>query len=102
PFCWCSSPIMATNASPARPHDTRVLHWVALALTSGLGPTRARHLVEYFGAVDQVFQASLTTLEAAGIPAAAAQSLATGKSLELADEELVRARAAGVKLVTLG
>jgi DNA processing protein len=81
--------------------DTRALHWVALALTPGLGPTRTRHLVEFFGSVDHLFQASLTSLEAAGIPAAAAQSLASGKSLELAGEELVRARAAGVKIVTL-
>ena len=91
---------MSTNPSP-QIEDTRALHWVALALTPGLGPTRARHLVEFFGSVDQLFQASLTSLEAAGIPAAAAQALATGKSLELAGEELVRARAAGVKMVTL-
>src|SRR6185312_11233205 len=92
---------MSTNPSPARTDETRALHWMALALTPGLGPTRARHLAEYFGSVDHVFQSSLTSLEAAGIPVAAAQSLATGKSLELAHEELVRARAAGVNMVTL-
>jgi DNA processing protein len=92
---------MSTNPSPARTDETRALHWVALSLTPGLGPTRARHLVEFFGSIDHVFQSSLTSLEAAGIPAPAAQSLATGKSLELADEELVRARAAGVTMVTL-
>jgi DNA processing protein len=91
---------MSTNPSALR-DDTRALHWLALALTTGLGPTRARHLVEYFGSIDQVFHASLTSVEAAGIPAPAAQSLATGKSLELAEEELVRVRAAGVKMVTL-
>ncbi|HTM87528.1 MAG TPA: DNA-processing protein DprA [Terriglobales bacterium] len=92
---------MSTNPSPARTDETRALHWMALALTPGLGPTRARHLAEYFGSVDHVFQSSLTSLEAAGIPAAAAQSLATGKSLELADEELVRARVAGASIITL-
>jgi DNA processing protein len=92
---------MSTNPSPARTDETRALHWVALALTPGLGPTRARHLAEYFGSVDHVFQSSLTSLEAAGIPAASAQSLATGKSLELADEELVRAHVAGANIVTL-
>ena len=92
---------MSTNPSPARSEETRALYWVALALTPGLGPTRSRHLAEYFGSVDHVFQSSLTSLEAAGIPVAAAQSLATGKSLELAHEELVRARAAGVNMVTL-
>jgi DNA processing protein len=92
---------MSTNPSPARTDETRALHWMALALTPGLGPTRARHLAEYFGSVDHVFQSSLTSLEAAGIPAAAAQSLATGKSSELANEELVRARVAGANIVTL-
>jgi len=92
---------MSSEPSTARIEDTRALHWVALSLTSGLGPTRARHLAEYFGSVDQVFQSSLTSLEAAGIPALAAQSLATGKSFELANEELVRARVAGANIVTL-
>jgi len=98
---WCSSPIMGTNPSAAPIEQTRALHWIALSLTPGLGPTRARHLVEFFGSIDPIFHSSLTSLEAAGIPAAAAQSLAAGKSLELADEELVRARAAGVTMVTL-
>ena len=66
---------MSTNPSPARSEETRALYWVALALTPGLGPTRSRHLAEYFGSVDHVFQSSLTSLEAAGIPVAAAQSL---------------------------
>jgi DNA processing protein len=92
---------MSTNPSPALSGDSHALNWLALSLTPGLGPTRARHLVEFFGSVDHVFQASLTGLEAAGIPVPAAQSLATGKSLELADEELVRVRAAGATMVTL-
>ena len=93
---------MSTKPSSPDPRaEGPALHWVALTLTPGLGPTRARHLAEFFGSVEQVFHASLTSLEAAGIPAAAAQSLATGKSLELAEEELVRARSAGVKIVTL-
>jgi DNA processing protein len=75
--------------------------WLALALTDGLGPTRARRLVEHFGTIEHVFQASLTELEATGIQAISAQSLGTGKSLELAQEESIRVRAAGVEVVTL-
>jgi DNA processing protein len=75
--------------------------WLALALTDGLGPTRARRLVEHFGAIEHVFQASLTELEATGIQAVSAQSLGTGKSLELAQEESIKIRAAGVEVVTL-
>src|SRR5438270_3895910 len=92
---------MTTKSAAAPTEDTRALHWLALALTPRLGPTRSRHLVEFFGSIEHVFQSSLTSLEAAGIPVAAAQSLATGKSLELADEELVRARTAGASMVTL-
>ena len=77
--------------------ETHTLEWLALTLTPGLGPTKARHLVEHFGSVQAVFRASLTELEAAGIPAVAAQSLGTGRSLELANDEL--ARAAGVQIV---
>jgi DNA processing protein len=85
----------------ATPSDTSVLHWLALALTPGLGPTRARQLVNFFGEVAAVFHASLTTLEAAALPAAAAQSIFTGKSRERAEEELARAAAVSAKVVTL-
>jgi DNA processing protein len=40
-------------------------------------------------------------LEAAGLPTVAAQALGTGKSLESAGEEMVRAAAAGAQIVTL-
>jgi len=76
-------------------------HWLALVLTPGLGPHRARRLVEHFGGVQAVFKATLTELEAAGIPAAAAQGLGTGRALELANDEQARAAAAGVRLISL-
>lgn len=76
--------------------------WLALALTPTLGPSRARKLVEHFESVENVFRASLTELEAAGLQAAAAQSIGTGKSHELAQEEMVRAAAAGAQIVALG
>lgn len=75
--------------------------WLALTLTPGLGPTRAKRLVEFFGGVERVFSVSLTELEAAGLPAQAAQSIGTGRSVELAHDELAKAKAGGVKLVTL-
>jgi DNA processing protein len=81
--------------------DSRRLQWLALALTPRLGPARARLLVEHFGGVEKVFRASLTELEAAGLEVASAQSLATGKSLELAEKEALAAVAAGAQLLTL-
>jgi DNA processing protein len=81
--------------------DSRRLEWLGLALTPRLGPARARLLVEHFGGVENVFRASLTELEAAGLEVASAQSLATGKSLELAEKETLAAVAAGAHLLTL-
>ena len=86
------------RVAPQLPKE-RLSFWMALALTEGLGPTRARRLVEHFGTVERVFRASLTELEAAGLQAVSAQSLGTGKSLELAHEEAVKARGAGVEVV---
>jgi DNA processing protein len=77
------------------------ISWLALTLTPGLGPTRAKRLVEFFGSVEAVFNASLTELEAAGLPATAAQSLGTGKSVELAHDEIAKATAAGIECITL-
>ena len=81
--------------------DSRCLQWLGLALTPRLGPGRARLLVEHFGGVENVFRASLTELEAAGLEVASAQALATGKSLELAEKEALAAVAAGAQLLTL-
>jgi predicted Rossmann fold nucleotide-binding protein DprA/Smf involved in DNA uptake len=76
------------------PSATHLLEWLAISLTPGLGPTKSRKLVERFGSPEGVLRASLTELEGAGIQAVSAQSLATGKSAELAREEIARAAAA--------
>ena len=80
---------------------TNLLEWLALTLTPGLGPTKSRKLVEHFGSAEAVFRASLTELESANIQAVSAQSLATGKSVELAQEEIARAAAAGVTVISI-
>jgi DNA processing protein len=85
----------------ASPQVTNLLEWLAISLTPGLGPTRTKKLVEHFGSSAAVFRASLTELEASGIPAVSAQSIATGKSAELAREEIARAAAAEVTIVSL-
>jgi len=93
--------VSATLAASDRTVETTTRQWLALALTPGLGPTRGRRLVEFFGSVSAVFQASLTELEATGVRAVSAQSLGTGRSLELAEDELARATAANVKVISL-
>jgi len=77
------------------------LQWLALSLTPGVGAGRGRKLVELFDGIDRLSRASLTELEAAGLPAASAQSLALGKSLELAGDELDRVKALGARIVAL-
>jgi DNA processing protein len=90
------------EASAARPAlNLRRNYWLALSLTPGLGATRSRKLVKHFGDVQEIFRASLTELEAAGIPAEAAQSIALGKSLTAAEEELIRAVSAGAEIISL-
>jgi DNA processing protein len=70
-------------------------------LDSGTGPTRVKKLIEHYGTAERVFQASLTALEATGRRAVSAQSLATGKSLELAQQECAKAAEAGAKIISL-
>ena len=89
------------NAVAASPSTTHILEWLAISLTPGLGPTKARKLVEHFGSAEAVFHASLTELESTGMQAVSAQSIATGKSAELAREEIARAAAAGVTVISL-
>ena len=91
---------MSTMATVAKP-ETRALQWLGLALTPGLGPTRVRQVVDFFGGVEAVFHASLTNLEAAGLPAAAAQTIFNGKAMALAEEEFGRAIGVGAKVITL-
>jgi DNA processing protein len=93
--------VSTSTAETRSDNTTSALAWLALSLTPGLGPTRARHLVERFGTAESVLRASLTELEAAGLLSVSAQSLGTGKSLELAHEEMARARAGGVTVVSL-
>lgn len=82
--------------------ETRKLYWLALSLTPGLGHTRLRRLMEHCGDVEMASQASLTELEAAGLPAATAQAIASGRSLAEAEKEMVRATAAGAEIIALG
>ncbi len=90
-----------TAVAAANPTSQEATCWLALSLTQGLGPTRIKKLVEHFGRPDRVLQASLTELEATGMLAVSAQSIATGKSLDLAQQECAKASDAGARIVAL-
>jgi len=89
---------METFLSKSVSEGTR--EWLALSQTPSLGPSRAKKLLQHFGSTERIFRASLTELEAAGLSAAAAQSIALGKSLERAEEEVEKCTAAGVQLLS--
>jgi DNA processing protein len=83
------------------------LGWMALALTPEMGPTRIARAMERLGAdgycgetrafrgAERVFEASLTELEAAGMPARAAQFVADGRARGAAEKEAQQVAAAG-------
>jgi DNA processing protein len=90
-----------TAVAAANPTSQEATCWLALSLTQGLGPTRIKKLVEHFGRPDRVLQASLTELEATGMLAVSAQSIATGRSLDLAQQECAKASDVGARIVAL-
>lgn len=90
-----------TSVPSAATYSNHTSEWLALALTPGLGPTKSRKLIEHFGGPEKIFRASLTELESTGIQAVSAQSLATGKSAELAREEIARAAELGVTVISM-
>jgi DNA processing protein len=90
---------VAINVANSTSRETT--YWLALALTDGLGPSRIRKLVEHIGSAEKVFRASLTELEATGMRAVSAQAIATGKSLELAQDELAKAMEAKARIISL-
>jgi len=90
---------MATSATSAATRERTL--WLALALTPGIGPTRARKLLERFAhKLEAIFRASLTELEASGLPAEAAQSIFSGQSFSAAEEEFGKAHACGAHIIT--
>ncbi|HEX4651229.1 MAG TPA: DNA-processing protein DprA [Granulicella sp.] len=73
---------------------------MALTLTPGMGPTRCAKAVAGLGAAERLFEASLTELEALGMPAAAAQFVGDGRAREAAEEEIARTGKAGGSILT--
>lgn len=81
-------------------HPDEYVGWLALALTPGLGARTAGKLLREFGSPDEIFSASLTSLEAKQLPAAVAQAIHSRGPLSDAARELAQAQAAGCRLLT--
>jgi len=76
------------------------LGWMALTLTPEMGPTRIARAMDRLGAAERVFEASLTELEGAGLPARAAQFVFEGRAFEAAEDEAKRVAEAGASFLT--
>ena len=74
--------------------------WLALSLAPGMGPTRTARAVARLGSAERALYASLTELEAAGMPAVSAQFVFSGRAREAAEDELERVHETGGAIVT--
>jgi len=75
------------------------LSWLALTLTSGLGPRFTGRALRRFGSPDGVFAAPLTELEACGLPSGVAQAIVSRGAFSAAQKELAQIRELGVQLL---
>jgi DNA processing protein len=76
------------------------LGWLALGVVPGLGSRNASKLLSAFGGPDAIFAASLTELEAQGLPAAVAQAIHSQEALRRAGKELARVKELDCRLIT--
>jgi len=91
-------PAVLTN-HPLTPDDA--LYWLALRMTPGLGTRKAGQLLEIFRTPLAIFRASRSELQAAGLAASVAQSLASGCAFDDAADQQNRAAQAGAMLIPL-
>jgi DNA processing protein len=82
-----------------RIQETARLGWLGLALTPEMGPTRIARAMARLDA-ERLFEVSLTELEAAGLPARAAQFVFEGRAFKAAEEESKRVAEAGGFILT--
>ncbi len=75
------------------------LAWLALTLTPGLGPRRILAAVKELATPSQIFELSLTDLEALQLSAEASQFLFDGKGRRAAEAEWVSLDAVGARIL---
>lgn len=77
----------------------RYNYWLAVLLTPGVGARLAAELLKRFGSPDRIFAASLTELEACGLPPPVAQTIVSGAPLKAAEQEMEKIRQLGCRLL---
>lgn len=82
--------------------DEDIHFWLGLVHIEGLGTRGAHKLLGHFGSAQAVYMASLTELEAAGIPAHVAQALFAQRGLAQAEKDVENSRKLGCQLLSFG
>jgi DNA processing protein len=80
--------------------DVARIAWMALRLTPKMGTTRIWKAMDRLGSAERLFEASLTELEALGMPAQSAQFVFEGKARVAAEDEMKRTTDAGGSVLT--
>ncbi len=86
-------------AAVAARTEEETLHWLALSLTVGLGPRKARDLLARYGSPQAIFRASASELTAFGLHGGTARNLASGVAFEEAATQHERLKQAGATLI---
>jgi DNA processing protein len=98
-----TSPNYAPNSESPPPllSEDEMIHWLALRMTPGLGTRKAGQLIEIFRTPQAIFRATRSELQAAGLPAAVAQSVSSGCGFEDAADQRQKIIEAGAQLVPI-
>jgi DNA processing protein len=93
---------MASAISPElRLTEDDQIHWLALRMAPGLGTRKAGQMIGIFRTPQAIFRASRSELEAAGLPSAVAQSVASGCAFEDAVTQQQKLAACGGMLIPM-
>ncbi len=75
-------------------------YWVGFNIVRGIGPTRLRALLDYFGGVEQAWHAPAGELRRAGLDRRSLENLLAARAALDLDQELKRIAAVGAQVLT--
>ena len=75
-------------------------YWVGFNIVHGIGPTRLRALIDYFGGVEQAWHAPVEELRRVGLDRRSLQNLLEARSTRNLDRELEKIAAVGAHVLT--
>ena len=80
--------------------DVSLKYWVGFNIVQGIGPTRLRALIDYFGGVEQAWRAPAEGLRNAGLDRRSLENLLADRARLDLDRELERIAADGAQVLT--